>query len=178
MKKLLSIVLAVAMMATLLCVPAFAAPDGKTEGEYTGQTSQTDVNIQLNDDLIHMYSVDIIFPTQLLFTYNTGTGKWDSEKFAYVETDGVVGWTIPDNTITIDNYSDLPVNFSITSQDVVNTYGALSVGFGNPTGSLPACVPGGTKQTATSTVTLTGTPNAALTETVVKLGTVKVTITK
>lgn len=177
MKKLLSIVLAVAMMATLLCVPAVAA--GTPEGEYTGQSSQVDVNIQLNDDLIHMYSVDINFPAQLLFTYNTGTGKWDSEKFNYVDTNGVVGWTIPDNTITIDNYSDLPVNYTITSLDVVNTYGALSVGFSNPTGSLAACAPGDlAPQGTSSTVTLTGTPNEALTETAVKLGVIKVTITK
>ena len=176
MKKFLSLVLALSMTAALLCGPAMAARVGKDSPD---QSVTQDVNIQLDPNgIIHKYCIDIDFANPLLFTYDEGVGTWDPEEYEYTDSRSA-GWS-GDGDIKITNHSDMDVKYVVTSQEVVSTYGDLTIDIANNTGIIDACAPGtvvGSKN-ATAVVGVSGVPNNALTSSAVKLGEVKVVISK
>ena len=176
MKKVLSFVLALVMMTTLLCSPALAARVGTDSPD---QTTVQDIKIKLDPaGIVHKYCIDIEFPDPLVFTYSEEGGTWDPEEYNYVGG-GVAGWSGNGN-IKITNHSDMPVEYVVSTQDVVATYGALTVNVANGTGEIERCTVGtavGSKN-ATAVLSISGPPNSALTTTAVKLGEVKVVISK
>lgn len=174
MKKILSFVLALVMMTTLLCSPAMAARVGTDSPD---QTMTQDIKIQLDPGgIVHKYCNDIEFPDPIVFTYDEAVGIWDPEKYAYTGG-GSAGWS-GNGDIKITNHSDMPVKYVVSTQDVVATYGALTVNVANGNGLIEGCTVGtavGSKN-ATAVLSISGTPNNALTTSAVKLGEVKVVI--
>ena len=173
MKKLVSIVL-VAVLCLTLCIPALAA--GTVEAAYTGQSSNADVNITINGEVVHVYLVDITFTSNPTFIYSTGS-KWDPENYQYVPTESAT-WT-GEGSVKITNHSDLPVNYAVTAENVVPTYGTLSIDVTGGTGTIEKCNVGDTigSKNATATFKVSGTPTVSEI-TAQKLGEILVTITK
>lgn len=173
MKKLVFIVL-VAVLCLTLSIPALAA--GTVEAAYTGQSSQADVNITINGEVVHVYLVDIEFTNNPTFTYSTGS-KWDPDNYQYVPS-GTAEWA-GQGSVKITNHSDLPVDYAVTSQNVVDTYGPLSIDVTDGTGTIDKCNVGDTKGShfATATFKVSGTPTVSEIDTQ-KLGEILVSITK
>lgn len=131
MKKIISVCLAVALAASMLCMNIFAAgttsPDrivGKkpitnsvTDGveSFDPAHSSTDISIEFNGDVSHRYAVDIVFENT---TADFGSKfVWDVNKHQYVPSDPETGTA--DNatiqitpTLTITNHSDNVVYYS------------------------------------------------------------------
>ena len=121
MKKIISVCLAVALAASMLCMNIFAAgtpvvghygdtgevADGVETFQPTG--SSTDISIKFNGDVSHRYAVDIVFE-------NT-TADFGSKFVQYVPSETGTG-TADDATIqitptlTITNHSDNVVYYS------------------------------------------------------------------
>lgn len=165
-KAIISAILCVAMCICLV-LPAFAAEEVNS--------GSRDVNVTINGEVIHVYLVDIDFnvPT---FTYSTGS-KWNPDDYKY-EPNSTAVWT-GEGTVKITNHSDLPVNYAVTAENVVNTYGPLTLNVTGGTGTIEKCEVGtvyGSKN-ATATFTVSGTPTISEI-TAQKLGEIKVTITK
>lgn len=172
MKKIFAIVLS-AVLCLCMAVPAFAA--GTPEAEYTGQTSGQDVNITINGDMVHVYLVDIEF-TNPTFIYSSGS-KWNPDTYQYEPSAGAT-WT-GTGTVKITNHSDLPVDYTVAKENVVNTYGPLDIEVTGGTGTIEKCNVGDARgsHNATATFKVTGTPTVAEI-TAQKLGEIKVTIAK
>ena len=79
----------------------------------------------------------------------------------------------------ITNHSDLPVNYAVTAENVVPTYGTLSIDVTGGTGTIEKCNVGDTigSKNATATFKVSGTPTVSEI-TAQKLGEILVTITK
>ena len=108
MKKILAVVLAVAMFATILAVSAGAEQEvGGADGVTTfGPTTPTgeDLNVKVTE-ITHKYAVDLIYSLSDLtidgaITWNVNTMKYE-----------VGGNTLEDTTrkVKVNNRSDLPV---------------------------------------------------------------------
>lgn len=111
MKKILAIILSVAMIATMLAVSVSAADKQVVVGDNGGvtdfadtTTGGQDINVKVTD-ITHKYAVDVTFGLSDLtiggsITWNVDTMKYD-----------VAGSTLTDTTQTIEvsNRSDLPV---------------------------------------------------------------------
>ena len=175
MKKTLSIILALSMTVALLCNPALATRVGQ---DTPNTTATMDVNIKLESDVEHKYYIDIDFGA-LEFTFAEGEKTWDPEKYDYDKTSADGGWS-GDGNIKIVNHSDEAVKYDISVQNVVDTYGRLSVSVAGETGTIDGCVPGMTvgDRNASATVSVSGTPDDSLTASVKKLGEVTVVISK
>lgn len=171
-KKILSIALCVALCFGMV-LPAFAA--GTVEADYHGQNGKADVNISINGDVVHVYYVDIQF-TNPTFTYSSGS-KWNPDNYQYEPSTGAT-WN-GEGTVTIINHSDLPVNYTVVKENVVNTYGPLDIEVTGGTGTIEKCNVGDARgsHNATATFKVTGTPTVSEI-TAQKLGEIKVTITK
>ena len=170
-------IIALAMVLTLcLCmaVPAFAA--GTVEAQYNGESKKQDVNVTINGDIVHVYLVDIEFTTTPTFTYSSGS-VWDPENYVY-KPNTEATWS-GKGEVKIVNHSDLPVTYEVKSENVVNTFGPLSLDVTNGTGTIAKCEVGMTRgqQNATATYQVSGTPTVSEI-TAQKLGEIKVTITK
>lgn len=108
MKKILAVVLAVAMFATILAVSAGAEQEvgganGVTDFEPTTPTGE-DLNVKVTE-ITHKYAVDLIYSLSDLtidgnITWNVNTMKYE-----------VGGNTLEDTTrrVKVNNRSDLPV---------------------------------------------------------------------
>ena len=108
MKKILAVVLAVAMLATILAVSAGAeqevgGADGVTTFEPTTPTGE-DLNVKVTE-ITHKYAVDLVYSLSDLtidgaITWNVNTMKYE-----------VGGNTLEDTTrkVKVNNRSDLPV---------------------------------------------------------------------
>lgn len=114
MKKLLSLSLAVLMLCSLFTVNAFATAttiiggnrDNLATGEdgvtdFTPTSSSGDVSVKV-DTITHKYSVDITYSNMEY----TPTLIWDPGELEYVAATGDFTGKV---TITLQNYSDLPV---------------------------------------------------------------------
>lgn len=170
-------IIALAMVLTLcLCmaVPAFAA--GTVEADYKGESKNQDVNVTIGGGIVHVYLVDIEF-TNPTFTYSSGS-VWNPEKYQYEPSPTGGSWT-GKGTVKITNHSDMPVNYTVASENVANTYGPLGIDVTNGTGTIAKCEVGMTRgqQNATATYQVSGTPTVSEI-TAQKLGEIKVTITK
>ncbi len=138
MKKIISVCLAVALAASMLCMNIFAADnivategvttpvvgthgknntvdDGITASEFGDTNSSTDISIKFNGDVSHRYAVDIVFENT---TADFGSKfVWDVNSHKYVPSETGTG-TADDATIqitptlTITNHSDNVVYYS------------------------------------------------------------------
>ena len=112
MKKLLAVVLAVAMLATILAVSVSAEsvlgsstgvlPEGFTSETAPGQ----DLKVKVSD-VTHKYAVDIIFSATTLTL--GGSITWNVETMQYDVTDSALTGE-QTSTVNISNRSDLPVH--------------------------------------------------------------------
>ena len=172
MKKILVCVM---VLALCLCATISSFAAGTPEANYTGQKENQDVNVTISGDVVHTYLVDIEF-TNPTFTYSTGS-VWNPDKYQY-EPSAEGSWT-GKGEVKIINHSDKSVKYTVASQNLVDTYGALTIDVTNPTGTIDQCNVGDARGThnATATYTVSGTPTVSEI-TGQKLGEILVTITK
>ncbi len=116
MKKLLAIILAVAVMATMLAVSVSAAEDvGGEDGVETFEPTTTDAHdlkVKVTD-VTHKYAVDITFSFDTLVI--GGTITWNVNTMKYDVADKTLTNTVKD--IKVSNRSDLPVYAYATATD-------------------------------------------------------------
>lgn len=188
MKKILSIFLAVLMLAGLCTVTAFADfTMGGTSGWNASElvtpnnSSSADVQINLGGTVVNKYAIDIVFG-DLKFSYGA-TSTWDPTNHTYsVSADG--NWapsTTDADKITIKNHSDKPVVYEATNSALNTLYGKLTLTIKNSagaaTGEIEACSVGATDAPSdVLKVAVDGTPSG-LTNDYVTLSTITVTIT-
>ena len=175
MKKILALALCVAL-CLCLSLPAFAAETA--EGDYQGESQGQDVNITIGGEGVHVYLVDIEFST-VTFSYSSDAFRWNPENYQYQHDEG--GAWSGEGTVKIVNHSDLSVNYKVEATDVVPTYGPLTINLaGTTTGTIEACTPETVKgsKKAEVTYTVVGTPTVTKIVEAVKLGKIKVTISK
>ena len=173
MKKILVCVM---VLALCLCATISSFAAGQSEAEYKGQTGNQDVNVTISGSVVHTYLVDIEFTTPT-FTYSTGS-VWNPEKYQY-EPSAEGSWTGGTGEVKIINHSDLPVTYKVESQNIVPTYGALTIPVTNGNGTIEKCNAGETRgiHNATATYKVEGTPTVSEISGQ-KLGSILVTITK
>lgn len=125
MKKILAVVLAVAMFATILAVSVSAknvmkesvvgGSDGVTTFDPTTTTPGEDLNVKVSD-VTHKYAVDVVFSLDDLTI--GGTITWNVNTMKYEVKGTTLDNTIT-RTVTVSNRSDLPVYAfaTVTDQD-------------------------------------------------------------
>ena len=172
MRKILAIALGI-VLCLCTAVPAFAA--GTVDAEYSGQTSDAEVKITINGDIVHVYLVDIEFSNPT-FTYASGS-KWNPETYQY-EPNSAITWA-GTGEVKITNHSDLEVKYKVEKKNVVDIYGPLDINVADGTGVIEKCNVGDVRgsHNATATFTVTGTPTVAEI-TAQKLGEITVRIEK
>lgn len=129
MKKILAIILTVAMAATMLALSVSAADTKVTPvGENTGvtsfdptQTGGQDLNIKVTD-VTHKYAVDVTFNISVLTI--GGNITWDVNNMEYVVNGETL--TKTEQTIDVSNRSDLPV-YAFATVTKTNTDDHLTV---------------------------------------------------
>lgn len=195
MKKILSIMLAVLMIAGLCTFSAFAADpgiynakpvsgEGVTNIPEGGSKSAADVVVTINGEVVHRYAVEITF-TNPTFVYSTGS-EWDVEKHQYVPGGNPAEWE-GEGKVEIKNHSDLAVNYDVAAKklDNIEGYGAnnLDIVLAGVDGALTnadlaACPVGATYEAAPAvsfTYKVDGIPTVAEI-TAKKIGEIVVTI--
>lgn len=138
MKKLLAVVMSLAMLVGATAISAGAAYSDSssnvtyengltpntdhgggvtkgnlTQGDTVG-TGKVDIMVQTGkeSDTTNVYAVSFT-PAELTFNYGSDTSYiWNPEtqKYEIIGTGGSDGWTTTTSTITITNYSDLPID--------------------------------------------------------------------
>ena len=169
MKKILAIIVAIAMISSL-CASVVSA-DGLGD-------SSADVYIKVDEGggTIHKYSVDIEFGN-MHFVYGA-SAVWDSELHDYRVSSGA-DW-LPEadggDLIKIVNHSDLPITYSTAFEEISNKYGQITLAATPASGEIAKCpVQAVSAPSETLTVSLSGTPND-FTDGFVELAKVVVTI--
>ena len=150
MKKLISIILSLALVACMFGMTVMAAdhtvggPDGVAEIPANSGLS-SDVTLNLGT-VNHRYAVDITFQTMTLnvgdVTWNVNTANYELANAEQTKT-----WTI-----TVDNYSDMAVTATVTKTDI-NVRDEMSVTLDKTTLPLNAVTVGGPKTTGDVNVT-------------------------
>lgn len=163
-------------LALCLCLTVVSFAAGTPENDYKGDSSNADVKVTINGEVIHVYYVEIEFTATPTFTYSTGS-KWDPEDYQYKPTENAT-WA-GQGTVKVTNHSDLPVKYDVTAENVVNTYGPLSIDVANGTGTLAKCTTETEKGTvnATATFTVSGIPTVSEIS-AQKLGEIRVAVEK
>lgn len=193
MKKFLSVLCAAAMLFILLCVSVAAAPVVGSHGnnqitdgvsDFEPASSSGDVTLNLGT-VNHRYAVDVTFP---VMTFDVGGLTWNVNTLTY----DMNGTAMSDKTltITVTNYSDLPVVATGAVGPLTGDATAASISLAMTPEKTEAEIakvkPGGSAQTATLEASLT---SADWTDSVNKLvdlektgsitiGTITVTIAK
>ena len=189
MKKIISIFVVVMMVVSLFSVSAGAididdrSENGTLEGaekdDFGGSTS-AEVKIEIDNDLIHRYAVDIIFET-VIFTPNSGA-IWDANNHEYYHADSVT-WLGTGN-VTIKNHSDMAITYEAEAEVTATQYGVDIVFNGETTyapieaTTINGCSIGATADTvpaAAFTYGVVGVPKVAQIG-VTTLGKIKVTV--
>lgn len=176
MKKIISVCLAVALAASMLCMNIFAAGTpvvGSYKGDVAGASvndgvasfdpanASSDIDITFNQGIEHRYAVDIVFSG---VSANFGAKLvWDVNTHTYVpaeaDTQDKQAVTITPS-IEITNHSDMPVYYK-TVVAVANPSAAgltVAVPAEPTTGDVKAVTVGstdGTKATVSANVTVT-----------------------
>lgn len=195
MKKIISVLVAVFMLASAFTMSAFAVDVdsivgdgiyendaervGQSESTFTGGSNSADVQIKIDSAINHKYAVDITF-TAPVFTLSTGA-TWNPETHEYEHTQPIE-WN-GTGTVVVTNHSDLAILYSAESKVTTEEYGPLSIVFDGTADTTvaeatidgcpanPATIP-----SAQFTYGVTGSPTVATIETPAKLGEVIVTV--
>lgn len=120
MKRILAIIISVAMIATMLAVSVSAesilgSSTGVSPENFTTETSPGEnLNVKVSD-VTHKYAVDVVFSLDDLTI--GGTITWNVNTMKYEVAGTTLGNTT--RTVTVSNRSDLPVHAfaTVTDQD-------------------------------------------------------------
>ncbi len=159
MKKILAIILAVAMMATMLAVSVSAAKEvGGEDGveTFTPTTDAHDLKVKVTD-VTHKYAVDLTFSFDTLVI--GGTIKWNVNTMKYDVADKTLTDTV--KNITVSNRSDLPVYAYATATDADTADGITIASTYTDTSKLT--VAKATRGTTTNGTATNGTLNINVT---------------
>ena len=165
MKKIVSILLVLAMMSAL-CITVFAAElSSGVTGDKTGTVS---VSVNKNPAATDVYDVTIEWNT-LAFTYNATA--WNSESGAYTGTWANGGTS----TIDITNKSNaaVAVSASINGENAATVNGVTAT-LTNNSFSLASAAAAGAPTTGSVNIAVTGAPKADS----ITVGTITVEISK
>lgn len=154
-----------------------------SNGEKVGQEATVEVKVKTGGagDITHVYAVTYS-TTELNFVYGQGSSViWNPETLQY-ETIGATGdgWTTDEQTITVTNYSDLPVKVEATVQNktdagvTINPGAALELDSAAPASGTAGT---GAAKSGTITVTLSGTPVGSYTDDFTKVGEILLKVT-
>ena len=177
MKKLITVILAAAMLCTM-SLTAFAATVTTGTGSDSADVKGT---YQAGTPGSTVYRVDISWGA-MEFTYTDGAaGVWDPETHAY-GTAGSGSWSSTTNAVTVTNHSNAAVTATLSYAPEAS-YSAISGSFAETSGTandgiLTLATAEGTTAanppSATATLNLTGALASGTTNT--KIGTVTVTL--
>lgn len=118
MKKILSVLVAAIMIVGMFCVNVSAVElsnvvgtHGKNntvdDGVATFESGKAEGNVVLNIETVnHRYAVDVTFPE---LTFAVGGVTWNVNTLSYESASGTA-FENKDLSITVTNYSDLPIN--------------------------------------------------------------------
>ena len=122
MKKALSLVLAIAMMATLATTAFAAAPAGSASlPTIDDKPVSVEVAVNYTNDETTVYSVEVVWEDPIFkYTFEAGKG-WNPQSHAYdVVKEGATGaWNKTDASVTITNHSNC--NITATAKLVDGT---------------------------------------------------------
>ncbi len=171
MKKLLSLLLALTLVLSL-SIPALAAD---TVGQ--NQSKDIPVTAKTTSDSVDtsIYSVDISWD-DMTFTYASSTTRtWNPADHTYT-TSNEGGWNKTTAAVKVVNHSNSDVAVTVAYAPVGDTgvTGTLDI----TSDTLAAGVENKYAEADSGiyTLTISGTPNAAVSETGVQIGTITVTI--
>lgn len=173
MKKLLSLILALAMVMSLSVTALAAETNNGTEN------TSIDVNAMYSDGVStpDVISVNVEWGA-MSFTYSvSGTKQWDATKHEYTANSNAA-WTASGNTVTVTNHSNIAVKAEL-SFAADSAYNTVTGSFDKATLLLDSGE-GLTYENAdkdTAALTLAGTL-ADTVKTSTKVGTITVKITK
>ena len=169
MKKIVSLIMALSLVLSF-GMTAFAADADISES--INVTAKYDKDT--TEDIV--YSVDIVWE-DMTFTYSeAGKKVWNPDDHSYTTTtEG--GWDKTTADITVTNHSNAPVEVALTYTPAAESYGitaALSV----TEDTLEAGTEGSAAaaDALVSTLTISGTPNAFVTEDGITIGSVTITV--
>ncbi len=162
MKKVLSIVLAIAMIATMSAVAFAANETGSFAGEEANATATSNhevFGIYATGARTDMYKVDISWGS-MIFTYTEAAEVWNTTDHTWdLTADDAVGvWTCEAgaNKVDLANHSSKPVSVVLDFEDDVDADGDITGTWTNATVDLAACEEGGEAVPGSATLALTG----------------------
>jgi hypothetical protein len=171
MKKLVSMLVAAALVCTMSTTAFAADQDGVGTGSYSADVKGT---YQAGGSGAVVYSVDIAW-TDMSFTYTgAGGGTWDPETHQYSES-SEGAWTASNDSITVTNHSNAAVEATASYQAEAG-YESTTMTFGNNGATVATAV--GTEVASAPSATITVTPGGTLAESANggKIGTITVSI--
>ena len=172
MKKMLSLILALALMLSL-AIPAFAASTNE------GGNTSIDVQAKYNGTAATPDKINVnIAWGAMEFTYNVGgTQEWDAATHQYVDKTTQT-WTATGNTVTVTNHSNVSVKADL-SFAAADDYSTVTGSFDKATLTLATAVNTAVADAPkdTATLTLDGTLADTVTE-MTQIGTITVAIAK
>lgn len=171
MKKVLSIVLAIAMIATMSAVAFAAEGSVAAESENATGSAAFDVNGKFTAAAhVDKYKVDVTW-TDTEFTYTEAATKWNTQTHKWDETNAS-SWA-GEGTITVKNHSSKAVtatpSWAAAVEGVVVSFEGESALGACPVDADDAAVP-------STTFSAKVTAGAITAETAGKIGTITVTI--
>ncbi len=168
MKKLVSMLVAAALVCTMSTTAFAADQDGVGTGSY-----YADVKGTYRSGAV-VYSVDIAW-TDMSFTYTgAGGGTWNPETHQYSgSSEGA--WTASNDSITVTNHSNAAAK-ATASYQAETGYESTTMTFGNNGATVATAV--GTEVASAPSATITVTPGGTLAESANggKIGTITVSI--
>lgn len=174
MKKFLSILALVLVVAMCASFAVSAAPIEKTITSATG-SEQQNISLTYNaatDDTTAVTSVDVVWDG-MEFVYNAGTNKWNPESHAYDISNNDGAWTDSTATVKVTNHSNKDVNVKVEYTQNSTTKVAATVS-DNGTATLESAVGKTVENAATKTFTITA--SGAPTKSGTTAGIAKVTL--
>lgn len=154
MKKIVSILLVLAMMAALcICVFAEAVPGGNISGDTNGTVS-VNVNKSASDTV---YDVKVTW-NSLAFTFDAT--EWDSENNVYLGS-----WAAATSTIDVLNKSNAPISIDAAFENYVNVdtvaeANGVTATLTNDNFTLASAATSGAATSGSVNVKVTGAPKA------------------
>lgn len=175
MKRIFAFGIVLAMILSM-SVTAFAA-EGSGTGKRPGESQDIDVTAKTTSStsIATVYSVDIEWES-MTFTYvESGSKVWNPNTHVY-STSTTSGWDRTESKITVTNHSNASVKVAVEYTPIEGNGVGGTISNGSAT--LNAGVENKPKEAdkLEAKLTISGTPNESVTDTGIKVGLVKVTI--